>query len=150
MNISLKYGLPITAVLIAWVVVVRLLMGVGPNSAASMTGPILFNLAAVTCIFLGIVRRKNDAGGDLSFKDSVKTGLGISLVYAASSCLFFIILYFAMGPDLLISEPMAQNRPLWQVAVFAYTGLFFGSLIFGLIYSTVISMFLAKRRSDAK
>ncbi len=115
---------------------------------ASMTGPILFHLAAVTCIFLGIVRKKNEAGGELSFKNSVKTGLGISLVYAATSCLFFVILYFVMGPTFSSIEPMAQNRPLWQVAVIAYTGLFFGSLIFGLIYSTVISMFLAKRRSQ--
>lgn len=149
MNISLKYGLAITAVLIAWVVVVRFLMGVGPDSSANMIGPIIFNLAAVAAIFLGLVRRKNEAGGELSFKEGLKTGVGISLVYAASSCLFFIILYFATGPGLLLNEPGAQDRPLWQTATLAYIGLFFGSLIFGLIYSTVISFFLAKRRSAA-
>jgi hypothetical protein len=46
-----------------------------------------------------------------------------------------------------LSEAGPQNRPLWQVAAFAYAGLFFGSLIFGLIYSTIISFFLAKRQS---
>jgi ABC-type phosphate/phosphonate transport system permease subunit len=60
--------------------------------------------------------------------------------------LFFVLEYFVAGPKLLLSEAGAQNRPLWQVAAMAYAGLFFGSLIFGLIYSTVISFFLARRQ----
>lgn len=149
MKIALKYGLSITAVLVVWIVVVRMLMGVGPDSRANVIGPIIFNLAAVIAIFLGIIRRKNEAGGELGFKDGLKTGVGISLVYAASSCLFFIIQYLVTGPALLLSQAGAQDRPLWQTAALAYIGLFFGSLIFGLIYSTVISFFLAKRRSEA-
>lgn len=147
MKIALKYGLAITAVLIAWIVIVRILMGVGPDSRANMIGPIIFNLAAVVAIFLGIIRRKNEAGGELSFKESLKTGMAITFVYAASSCLFFMIQYLVAGPGLLMNEPGASDRPLWQTAAIAYTGLFFGTLIFGLIYSTVISFFLAKRRS---
>ena len=149
MKIALKYGLAITAVLVAWIVIVRFLMGVGSDSRANMIGPIIFNLAQVIALFLGIIRRKNEAGGELSFKEALKTGLGISFVYAASSCLFFIILYFVAGPGLLMTEAGASDRPLWQTVAIAYIGLFFGSLIFGLIYSTVISFFLAKRRSEA-
>ena len=149
MKIALKYGLAITAVMIAWIVVVRFLMGVGSDSRANMIGPIIFNLAQVIALFLGIIRRKTEAGGELSFKEGLKTGLGISFVYAASSCLFFMILHFAAGPGLLMSEAGASDRPLWQTAAIAYIGLFFGSLILGLIYSTVISFFLAKRRSEA-
>lgn len=149
MKIALKYGLAITVVLIAWIVIVRFLMGVGPDSRANMIGPIIFNLATVIAIFLGIIRRKNEAGGELSFKEGLKTGLAISFVYAASSCLFFMIQYLVAGPGLLMSEVGASDRPLWQTAAIAYIGLFFGTLIFGLIYSTVISFFLAKRRSEA-
>ena len=149
MKIALKYGLAITAVLVAWIVIVRMLMGVGPDSRANVIGPIIFNLAMVIAIFLGLIRRKQEVGGDLSFKEGLKTGVGISLVYAASSCLFFMIQYFVSGPALLLSEAGATDRPLWQTAVVAYIGLFFGSLIFGLIYSTVISFFLARRRSQA-
>ena len=150
MNISLKYGLPVAAVLIGSVVVFRLLIGVGPESPAVMIGPILYNLAAVVAIFLGIVRKKAEAGGELSFKDSVKTGLGISAVYATVSSLFFVVLLLADGPRLLLSEPGAENRPLWQTGMLAFAGLFLGSLFFGLIYSTVISFFLAKRSSQAQ
>jgi hypothetical protein len=150
MKIALKYGLAITAVVIAWIVIVRIVMGVGADSRANMIGPIIFNVVAVAAIFLGIIRRKNEAGGDVSFKEGLKTGLGISLVYAASSCLFFLIYQLIAGPGMLMTEPGASGRPLWQTAAMAYTGLFFGSLIFGLIYSTVISFFLAKRRSQSE
>ncbi len=146
MKIALKYGLLITAVVVAWIVIVRLVMGVGADSKANAIAPILFNIAAIVAIFLGLIRRKQEAGGELSFKDGVKTGVGISFVYAVSVCLFFMIEYLIAGPKLLLSEGGTQDRPLWQVAIFAYAGLFLGSLIFGLIYSTVISFFLAKRQ----
>jgi hypothetical protein len=146
MKIAIKYGLLITAVVVVWIVIVRLVIGVGADSKANVIAPILFNVTAIVAIFLGMIRRKNEAGGELSFKDGLKTGVGISFVYAVSACLFFVIEYLIAGPKLLLSEAGAQDRPLWQIAVFAYAGLFFGSLIFGLIYSTVISFFLAKRQ----
>ena len=145
MKIPLKYGLAVTIVVVVWVVVVRHLMGVGADSRANVIAPILFNVAQIVAIFLGMIRRKNDAGGELSFKDGLKTGIGISFVYAASACLFFIIEYLISGPKLLLAEAGASDRPLWQTAAMAFTGLFLGSLIFGVIYSTVVSFFLARR-----
>ena len=147
MKIPLKYGLAITFVVVVWVVVVRHLMGAGADSKANVFAPVLFNVAQIAAIFLGMVRRKNEVGGELGFKDGLKTGVGISFVYAASACLFFVIEYLIAGPKLLLAEPGAADRPLWQTAVMAFTGLFFLSLIFGVIYSTLISFFLAKRRN---
>jgi hypothetical protein len=46
----------------------------------------------------------------------------------------------------MASEPGVESLPLWQVALGAFVGFFIGSWLFGLIYSTVISFFLAKRR----
>lgn len=146
MKLALKYGLLITAVVVAWIVIARHLLGVGADSKANVIGPILFNVAQIVAIFLGMQRRKAETAGALSFKDGLKTGVKISFVYAVSACLFFVIEYFIAGPKLLLSEAGPQARPLWQVAAFAYAGLFFGSLIFGLIYSTMISFFLASRR----
>jgi hypothetical protein len=145
LKIALKYGFSITAVVVLWIVVVRVLMGFGPE--VSPISFVLFNLAQIAAIFLGMIRGKDEAGGDLSFKDGLKTGVGISFVYAASSCLFFVIEYLVAGPKLLLSEAGPSNRPLWQTVAMAYTGLFLGSLIFGLIYSTIISFILAKRQS---
>jgi hypothetical protein len=146
MKIALKYGLLITAVVVAWVVIVRLVLGVGPDAKANVIAPILFNLTAIVCIFLGMSARKREVGGNLIFKDGVKIGLAISLAYAVSACLFFMIEHLIAGPRLLLSEAGPQTGPIWRVAVFAYTGLFFGSLLFGLIYSTIIAFFIAKRQ----
>lgn len=145
MKIALKYGLLITAVLVAWVVIVRLILNVATDSGIHIVGPIFFNLAAIVAIFLGIRARKNEVDGQLGFKDAIKTGMAISLVYAVSACLFFMLQYLIAGPGLLLSEIGPPTGPLWQAAVRVYAGLFFGSLFFGLIYSTIIAFFLARR-----
>ena len=145
MKIALKYGLMITAVVVVWIVVVRLWLGRGNGPAGQLASAVLFNVTAIIAIFCGMRERKRNLNGSMSFKDGVKTGMGISLVYAISACLFFMIEYAVAGPKLLLSEAGPQTGPLWQVAAMAYAGLFFGSLIFGLIYSTLIAFFLARR-----
>jgi hypothetical protein len=147
MKIAVKYGLLVTSVVIAWVVIVRFLIGVGPDSRVNMLAPVLFNVAQIIAIFLGTIRRKRELAEQLPFKEGVKTGLGISFVYALTSCLFFAVAYLIVGPKLLMAEPGAADRPLWQLVLMAYAGLFFFSIIFGLIYATLISFFLARRRS---
>ncbi len=89
--------------------------------------------------------RQKTLGDSLSFKEGLKTGMAISLVYAISACLFFMIEYLVAGPKLLLSEAGPQTGALWQVAAMAYAGLFLGSLFFGLIYSTLVAFFLARR-----
>ena len=152
MKIALKYGLPITAVVVAWIVIVRFVLGVGPDSKANLIAPILFNLTAIVAIALGMNARKRELGGQLYFKEGLKTGMAISLAYAVSACLFFMLQYLVAGPQLLLSEAGPHPGPLWRVAVFAYAGLFFSSLLFGLIYSTIIAFFIAKRlgRDDSE
>ena len=145
MKLALKYGLLITAVVVAWIVVIRFLLDVGAHSKLNVIGPILFNITTIVAILLGMRARKTELDGDLSFKEGLKTGMGISLVYAISACLFFIIEFVVAGPKLLLSEAGSEGDAMWKVAAFAYGGLFFGSLVFGLIYSTVISFFIARR-----
>ena len=145
MKIALKYGLLITFVVVLWIVIVRLWLGRGGGPQGQIISAVLFNAAAILAIFLGMRERKQALGGALTFKDGLKTGMGISLVYAISACLFFMIEFLVAGPKLLLSESGPQTGPLWQVAAMAYAGLFLGSLLFGLIYSTLIAFFLARR-----
>ena len=144
MKIAIKYGLSITLVVVLWVLVTHFLFPVAPESKANILAPILFNLAAIVAIYLGI--KASAVERDLSFKQGIKTGVAISLVYGISSCLFFFIVFLFVGPRLMANEPMAQNYPIWQVALAAYAGMFFGALILGLVYSTVISFMLVKAR----
>ena len=145
MKIALKYGLLITFVVVLWIVIVRLWLGMGAGPQGQIISGVLFNATAILAIFLGMRERKQALGGALTFKDGLKTGMGISLVYAISACLFFMIEFLVAGPKLLLSESGPQTGPLWQVAAMAYAGLFLGSLLFGLIYSTLIAFFLARR-----
>lgn len=144
MKIALKYGLLITAVVVAWVVVVRLVMNVGADSRANLIAPIIFNLTAIVAIYCGMKARKTELGGDLAFKEGLKTGVAISFVYAITACLFFMIEYLLLGPKLLMSDMGTSDAPIWQVAAIAYAGLFLGSILFGLIYSTAIAFFIAR------
>ena len=148
MKIAIKYGLSITLVVVLWVLFTHFLFPLARESKANNLAPVIFNLAEMVAIYLGINASK--ANGELSFKQGIKTGGSISLVYAISSCLFFFIALLIVGPGLMANEPMAQNYPMWQVALAASAGLFFSALILGLVYSTVISFLLgkARKRSD--
>ena len=147
-KIAFKYGLLITAVLIAWILLSALVWVLARSRAQILSRRFFSMLPLLSRSFLGMNARKRELNGSLGFKEGVKTGMAIALVYAVSACLFFMIEYLVAGPELMMSEANPQNRPAWQLAVFAYAGLFFGSLFFGLIYSTVIASILAKRRGE--
>lgn len=146
MKIAIKYGLSITVVVVLWVLVTHFLFPLAPESKVNMLAPVLFNLASMVAIYLGI--NASAGKGELSFKQGIKTGVAISLVYGISSSLFFLIAILLAGPGLMANEPMAQNYPMWQVALGAFAGMFFGALILGLVYSTVISFLLVRSRKD--
>jgi hypothetical protein len=145
-RIALKYGLLITLGVIGWVVVAHLLVPDPRSPVHSLGAGIFFNLLHIAGIYLALNTAKNEAGGELMFKEGVKTGVATALVFAVSSSLFFVVAIVAVGPRLMASEPGAENLPPLQVALGAFFGLFVGSRLFGLIYSTVISFFLAKRQ----
>ncbi len=146
MKIALKYGLLITLGAIAFFVVSHLLIP-DPRSPVHGLGAFtFFNLLHIAGTYLALATAKNEVGGELTFKNGVKTGFATALVYATSFCLFFAVALFVVGASLMASEPGAENLPVWKVAAGAFAGLFVGSLVFGLIYSTLISFLLAKRK----
>jgi hypothetical protein len=70
------------------------------------------------------------------------------VVYAIAASLFFAGALLLIGPQFMAGDQMsAPQLPTWKVALQAFAGLGLGAIFFGLIYSTVISFFLAKRRS---
>jgi len=144
MKIAIKYGLLITLVVVLWVLVTHFLFPLAPDSKARALAPILFNLASMVSIYLGIKTSFEKA--ELSFKEGIKTGVAISLVYGISSCLFFFVVVLFVGPGIMANEPMPETYPMWQVALAASAGMFFGALILGLVYSTVISFLLVRAR----
>ena len=99
-------------------------------------------------IYLGLKALEHQRGDRPTFKEGLKTGVAISFVYGLTASIFFVIVLMIVGTMWLASEPGAANAPLSRILLGAFLGLFIGALLFGLIYSTVLSFFTAKRKSE--
>ena len=148
MKIPVKYGLLITLGVMIWVLVARSMVSNPQSLVHTLGSPIIFNILEFVMIYLGLKELEREKGERPTFKQGVKTGVAISFVYALSAALFFVGVLAVIGTKWLASEPGIEGTPTSRVAAQAFIGLFLGALLFGLIYSTVISFFLAKRQSE--
>ena len=148
MKIPLKYGLLITLGVMAWVLITRSVVTNPQSLVHTLGGPVFFNILQFAMIYLGLKALEHETGDRPEFKEGLKTGVAISFVYGLTASLFFVALLAIVGTKWLASEPGAANAPLSRIVLSAFLGLFLGALLFGLIYSTVLSFFLAKRRSE--
>ena len=148
MKIPLKYGLLITLGVMAWVLVTRSLITNPLSIVHTLGGPVFFNVLQFAMIYLGLKALEHERGDRPTFKEGLKTGVAISFVYGLTASIFFVAVLAFVGTKWLASEPGAANAPLSRIILSAFLGLFIGALLFGLIYSTVLSFFLAKRRSE--
>jgi len=148
MKIPIKYGLLITLGVIAWVLVTRSLITNPVSIVHRLGGPVFFNVLQFAMIYLGLKALEHEKGDRPYFKEALKTGVAISFVYGLTSSIFFIAVLAIVGTKWLASEPGATNAPMSRIILGAFLGLFLSAMLFGLIYSTVLSFFLAKRRSE--
>lgn len=148
MKIPLLYGLPITLGVMAWVLITHRLVPNNESVVHTYGGPVFFNILQFTMIYMGLKAKEREYGDKQDFKKGLKTGVAISFVYALSASLFFVVLVAIVGTRWLPGEPAHVNRPSSVLLLQAFAGIFVGSLLLGLLYSTVISFFLAKRRSE--
>lgn len=149
MKIPLRYGLLTALGLIIWVLLAHLLISNPQSLVHTLFGPIFFNVLHFAMIFLGIKALERERDEKLSFKEALKTGISIAFVYALTASLFFVCVIVFVGDKWLAVEPGAATTPTRVLLIQAFAGLFFGTVILGVIYSTVISFFVAKRRSES-
>ena len=148
MKIPLKYGLLIALGVMIWVLIARNTVTNPLSPVHTLGTPIFINLLQFVMIYLGLKALEHEKRERPTFKQGLKTGVAISFVYAIAATLFFIGVVAVMGTKWLASEPGAAEAPMSRILAGAFLGLFLGAMLFGLIYSTVISFFVAKRRSD--
>jgi len=149
MKISLKYGLLIAVLAMAWVLIAHYLVSNPASMVHQLGTPIIFNVLEFALIYLGIKAVEREKGDRLTFKEGVKTGVGISVVYGLALSLFFVIVLKVVGTKFMAMESGAGTGSVSRSQVVqAFVGLFLLALVFGLIYSTVISFFLSKRSTD--
>lgn len=150
MKIPIKYGLITALGLIIWVLVAHALVANPTSSVHTLFGPIFFNVLHFTMIFLGIKALERENGDKPRFKEAVKTGVSIAFVYALTASLFFVVVVLVAGTQWLAVEPGAAATPTRLLLLQAFAAIFFGSVFLGLIYSTVIAFFVAKRLSQLR
>ena len=148
MKIPIKYGLLITLGVMAWVLIVRNTVTNPLSPVHTLGTPIFINLLQFIMIYLGLQALEREKTDRPTFKEGLKTGVAISFVYAITASLFFVGVVAVVGTKWLASEPGAAEAPMSRVLAGAFIGLFLGAMLFGLIYSTLISFFVAKRRSE--
>ena len=150
LSIPIKYGLMITLGVVAWVIIAHLIIPNPQSLAHTFVGPIFFNVLQFTMIFLGLKAKEREYGDKQDSKKNLKTGVTISFVYGLAASLFFVVVVAVVGTRWMPSDPGMAARPTSMVMLQAFAALFIGALVLGLIYSTVISFFLAKRRSEER
>ena len=147
MKIPLKYGLLTALGAMAWVLIVRNTITNPASLVHTLGTPIFFNILQFVMIYLGITALQREKDDRPTFKEGLKTGVAISFVYGLALSLFFAGVLAVVGTKWMAVEAGPGNSATPQIAG-ALLALFIGTLIFGLIYSTVISFFLAKRTAD--
>jgi hypothetical protein len=150
MKIPLKYGLLITLGVMAWVLITRSVITNPQSIVHTLGGPIFFNVLQFSIIYLGLKALEHEKRDRPTFKEGLKTGIAISFVYGLTASLFFVGVLAVVGTKWLASEPsFATDAPMSRIVLSAFLGLLIGALLFGLLYSTVLSFFVAKRRSES-
>lgn len=149
MRIALKYGLLIALGAIAWVVITHVLVRDPRSMLLGLGAVIVFNVLQFVGIYLGISAKSRKDGHKLTFKESLKTGVTISFIYALAMALFFAGALLIIGSKMMAAEA-SSTEPIAQTAAKAFAGMFFLPLIFGLVYSTIISFAVARRFSQGE
>ena len=137
MKVALKYGIAVTLVIAAWVALKHFVLHLeGPP--AQIADVVIFNLAAITGLTLGIREKRKLNGGLLTFGDGLVTGLKIAVTYAILISAYFAILLAVIGPKLM------QQAGETSV-VKAFLGVSIGFTVFGIVFSAIIALILRKK-----
>ena len=136
MKIALKYGVAVTLIIAAWVALKHFVLHIEGQSA-QFADLAVFNLSAIVALMLGIKERRLANGDRLTFLQGLGTGASIALTYAVLTCLYFALLLKLVGPKLM------QQEGETNVAG-AFLGLGIGLMLFGTIFSLLISLVLKK------
>jgi hypothetical protein len=140
MKIALKYGIAVTLVIAGWVALKHFVLHLaGPG--AQLADLVLFNLAAIIGLVLGIRAKRAANGGALSYGQALMTGISIAVTYAILTSAYFALLLSVVGPKIMQQEGETS-------VVKAFLGVSLGFALFGTVFSAIIALFLKKESSQ--
>ena len=136
MKTALKYGIPVTLIIAAWVALKHFVLHIQGESA-QFADIAVFNLSAIVALMWGIKERRASNGDRLTFLQGFGTGVSIAVTYTILTSLYFALLLATVGRRL-----MQQEGETSMVA--AFLGLGIGLMLFGTIFSALIALVLRK------
>ena|ERR1700704_3818515 len=137
MKLALKYGIGVTLVIAAWVALKHFVLHL-ESQPAQIADVVIFNLAAITGLTLGIKERRAMNGGSLTFGSGLITGISIAVTYAILTSAYFAMLLVVVGPKMMQQEGETSM-------VKAFLGILIGFALFGTAFSALIALVLRKR-----
>lgn len=136
MKIALKYGIGVTMVIAAWVALKHFVLHL-ESRPSQIADVLIFNLAAIAGLSLGIREKRAMNGGSLTFGDGLISGISIAVTYAILTSVYFAILLATVGPKLMQQEGETSM-------VKAFLGVSIGFAVLGTMLSSVISVILKR------
>jgi hypothetical protein len=164
MKTEVKYGIIIGGLTILWVLgEFYLASAVNRPDLGNYTGA-LASIIPILGLLLGLRQKRKDLGGSISFKQSIQTGLFISLIAGLISAIF-IFAYMTANPDafetyyeymqrtlpeqgLSPEEVQARIDQFKEYATPTFQALYFliGSVVSGLLISAIIGFFIREKK----
>ena len=136
MKIALKYGIAVTVVIAAWVGLKHFVLHL-ESQPAQIADVVIFNLAAITGLTLGIKEKRSMNGGSLTFGNGLITGITVAVTYAILTSAYFAMLLATVGPKMMQQEGETS-------VLKAFLGISIGFALFGTVFSVIIALLLRK------
>jgi hypothetical protein len=137
MKLALKYGIGVTVVIAAWVVLKHFVLHL-ESQPAQIADVVIFNLTAIAGLALGIREKRATNGGSLTFGNGLITGIKIAVTYAILTSAYFALLLVTVGPKMMQQEGETS-------VVKAFLGISIGFALFGTFFSAIIALVLRRR-----
>ena len=145
-----KYGLILALLLIPCLAIMEL---TGSNASFENKSPVFFIyqfIAPFVVWYLGLKAYKKSLKGKMNFKEGVKEGLRMSLVFGIVSPFIFAAYYLFVNPEILEYVKVAYNLPSSSMALVIGVDMlvqFFAAVVFGTIYAAIVSFFLKSKKA---
>ncbi len=143
-----KFGLIQSAIVALCLIVMEI---TGQNQSFDQKSPLFvvgMIISPFIVWFLGIRNKKKQQKGKLTFKQGFIEGFKISLIFGILSPFIFVLYYLLVNPNILEYVKVSYQMPNASNEAIIVTDMLIqliSAVIFGSIYSAIISFFVKSR-----
>lgn len=140
-----NYGLLMCLVVVACLAIMELT----GNNESFEKNPLLTlvqMLMPLVIWYMGITKKKQEQKGKLTFKEGVTEGFKISLAFGLLSPFVFMLYYVFINPEIVTNTYNQPQFSFSQIIVLDMALQLVSAVIFGTLYSAIISFFVKSKK----